>query len=243
MLGRLKQQLACLALAPLAVFAAVAQEAYGQATEKRAPVIRITSVKSPENAVSVRYGVTRKDVARIEQMPNVRQAVPLRTFVGEMRHGDRKVKSRITGTTTQLAALRGLKMKQGRFLTAADVARFNNVAVIDSAAARMLFPSADAIGKNIRIGNHYFLIVGEIKTSAQSRYPPSVYVPISTMRSRMGDMIIERTRGLFEATRLEISEVLLSLDDPRRAAETLEAVKRLLAETHVSQDYSIKLTP
>ena len=103
MLDRLKQQLACLTLAPLAVFATVAQGAYGQAAENQESVIRIISVKPLEKAASpfiVRYGVTREDIVRIQQMTSVHQAVPLRTLVGETRHGDRKIKTRVTGTTT-----------------------------------------------------------------------------------------------------------------------------------------------
>ena len=187
------QQLGCLTLAPLAVFATVAQEAYGQAAENHESIIRITSVKPPRKAASsfiVRYGVTRDDIVHIRQITSVHQVVPLRTFVGETRHGDRKIKTRVTGTTTQLAALRGLQVMKGRFLTAADVARFNNIAVIDSTAARKLFPFGEAIGKNIRVGTHYFLIVGETKTPAESSDPPAVYVPISTMRFSIRSAII-----------------------------------------------------
>jgi hypothetical protein len=242
----LKPHIGRLSLASLAVLAAVAQQAYGQVTESQESIIRIVSVKKPPMSASSfieQYGLTRDDFACIRRVTSVHQAVPLRALIRDVRHGDRKVRAKVIGTTPQLAALRGLQVMRGRFLTAADIAWLNNIAVIDSTAARTLFPFSEAIGKNIRVGTHYFLIVGETKSPREHHDPLPVYVPISTMRSRLGDVVIERTRGELKAERYEISEVLLSVDNPRQAAKTLEAVQRLLAESHETEDYSIQLMP
>ena len=219
-------------------------EVWGQDVEKRmvSPAIQLTSVKTRQSGTGFihEYGLSRNDLARIRQLPHIRQAIPSRTIDTRASHGDRQVNIRLTGTTPPLAGMFGVRVVLGRFLSDADVTQFNNVAVIDSAAARRLFPGAKAIGKNIRINNHYFLIVGETKSPASGL---DVYIPISTMRVRLGDIVIHTSTGARWGERFEISRILLRMDDPRSVRKTAETVQHLLEQFHEQGDYAIQLLP
>jgi putative ABC transport system permease protein len=76
----------------------------------------------------------------------------------------------------------------GRFYTKAEEEAGRPVAVIDSSAARDLFAPLDAVGRNFRIGNKQFKVIGVYKA------PPNlfanigdnrVFVPFSTARKYM----------------------------------------------------------
>jgi len=213
--------------------------------DARAVTVVVKSVKPEEAAASSRrvasYGLTRDDYRRIvETIPGIKKAVPIRELNEKARYGERVVEVRMIGTTPAFTEMHALRVARGRFLADADVATLNNLAVVNERIAQRLFPGQTAIGKNIRIGKNYFLVVGESSGNDAAREADvDVYIPLSTMRARMGDVVITRRPEKFDAEKYELSRIEITLDDPANALETADLIRRLLQKFHERPDYSV----
>ena len=216
--------------------------------QSRSGSIVITSVKPIRSqSFIVDYGLTRDDLRHLQKQVGQRgQVVASRWVVQAARYGDRLAKTRLVGTTAEFATMTGIRMDRGRFLREKDTNNRNNVAVIDAAAAQQLFANDDPIGKNVRVGDHYFLIVGitGARTRANRTKPVEshIYIPLSTMRSRYGDMVIITRKGTREGERFQLSDIRITLADKAAVQNTATVIRRLLKQSHKTVDYSIKVS-
>jgi putative ABC transport system permease protein len=187
------------------------------------------------------YGMTREDLRMIRSLvPSIQTLVPIRNIPKVfVRVGDQSTESAVTGTTADYTRGKSLEVVRGRFLTAADVANRNNVAVIDVDHANKLFADKDPIGKAIQFNKQYFTVVGVVETALRS----TVFIPITTMRSRLGDTTTSRQAGAFEVTRYELSEIEVVPITKVDVDKTMEMIKRILRKNHSQQDYEVKVKP
>ncbi len=208
--------------------------------------IVLESVQPDQAATGVAsYGLTRTDLHRIQHaLPRLQWLVPVRSMPHRATRGERESDIQLVGTTADLAVIEQLKMARGRFLTKKDVANRNNIAVIDVRTAQVLFGSEDPIGENIRIGDHYYLIVGQWEeppqTAVRRNAPNVVYIPLTTMQSRYGDRVVRRTAGTFEVAQYELSQIRVIPETNTDVVGIAEILQALLQKTHERKDYSIQ---
>jgi putative ABC transport system permease protein len=212
--------------------------------------IVIESVKPAESpATPVRFGVTREDLRRISStLPGVQHVMPVREIPARAVHGEREQQLRLVGTTPEYAQLNKRKLEQGRFLLAKDLRNRNNIAVVDSLTARRLFPGGQAIGKNIRLSKHYFLIVGVLAVDSESSSRTDetsgsyrVIIPLTTMQSRYGDMVLQTQSGTFQVQRYELSRVHVVTENAADLNQTAAVIESLLNKYHDKEDYAIRV--
>lgn len=72
-----------------------------------------------------------------------------------------------------------IRPEDGRFINQLDLKNNNKVIVIDKKIADLLFKNANALGKNVKVGNLMFKVVG-INTKKAQWGSPSAYIPFST---------------------------------------------------------------
>ena len=184
------------------------------------------------------YGITREDVQMIRSIvPSIQTLVPIR-YVPKLfvRVGDQSIASTITGTTHDYDRGTSLEVVRGRFLTEADIAKRNNVAVIDSEHAARLFAGQDPIGKAIQFSKEFFTVVGVVETGR----PPSIFIPYTTMRSRLGDITTVRKAGTFEMSQYELSEIGVVLLATADRLQTIEIIKNILKKNHSKPDFKVE---
>jgi len=95
----------------------------------------------------------------------------------------------ITGTTNDMAAIRNLEMKTGRFINEDDQANSRRVIVLDENAARELFSSSSPLGQQVNISGNSSVVIGVVKADS-SMFGSSTngaYIPISLSSSIRGD--------------------------------------------------------
>lgn len=223
----------------------------GAAQPERSSATReiVVNSKPPEpntvQAGAPLYGLTRDDLVLITKaLPNLQLVVPVRQVRSEASFGGRLVDLRLTGTTAQYAESHGLELSRGRFLTKKDIEQLENIAVLNEQAAGHLFGQEDPLGKQIRIDRHYFLVVGTLK----SRHPgelgrgeearSEIYVPITTMRSRLGDLHLARMSGTFQVEHFQLSRIELTLKT-EDVEKTLAVLKELLQLLHKDASYEV----
>ncbi|MDJ0732920.1 MAG: ABC transporter permease [Nostocaceae cyanobacterium] len=101
---------------------------------------------------------------------------------------NRNTNVNIIGTTPEFLIVRDYNTTKGRFFTDVDIKRNNQVAVLGADLTERLFGSSNPIGKQLRIKNASFQIIGvlEAKGSALGiSYDDSILVPLTTSANRL----------------------------------------------------------
>jgi multidrug resistance efflux pump len=192
------------------------------------------------------YGLTAADLKRIAALPAVTQVVPVRRFAQVVRHLHRAHTGPVVGTTPEFADLFGLRPEDGRFLTAADGADGNSVAVLGAAAAEALFPDGAAVGRVVVVGRQAFTVVGVLRDQAPgggAAFEPdrSVFVPLSTSRSRLGErVIVQHEDGYRTGEAVQVHDLYVTVAAPQDVVATREAVRTLLEDFHQQKDWTIQ---
>jgi putative ABC transport system permease protein len=120
--------------------------------------------------------------------PEIVAVAPINSAFVSVAYGNIAVESQVTGATASYAAVRNVKVDQGRFFTAEEESSQRRVVVLSAIAARSLFKTADPIGQTIRIKGEPFAVLGVLKKSSgddsESYFKP-VYVPIGVAQSHL----------------------------------------------------------
>lgn len=234
----------------------VSYQAQQQIKDLGATNIILRSVKPPQqssrsgNSFLITYGLLREDFERIlANVPTLVQAVPMRELEYEIRNGDRATDCKLIGCTPEYLPLNHLTIDRGRFLGDADLKSNQNVAVLAHEAARSLFPYGNPIGRSIQIGSDFYVVVGQtaprtasaaIGGSLEARqYNQDVYIPLSTLRWRIGDQVITSRSGSLEGEIVELSQITLSVSDLDQVDSTASIVSHLLEQNHDVPDYAV----
>ncbi|MCA9194522.1 MAG: ABC transporter permease [Planctomycetales bacterium] len=199
------------------------------------------------------FGLTYNDLRRVDEIvENIVALTPMREFTQEARYGANAIDAQILGVHPSYFEMNRIPLVRGRFLDPSDLAERRNVCVIGDEIAKRVFPGSDPIGKSIQVaGEHFFRIVGVqgYKTpsagvgsslSAQN-LNTNIAIPLTTDRSRIGDVIERREQGSFSRQRLELSQVTIEVTDKDLVKSTASAVEGLLAKFHPLKDYAVTI--
>ncbi|MGL6196001.1 MAG: ABC transporter permease [Thermoguttaceae bacterium] len=203
------------------------------------------------------FGLKYEDYDRIiETIPTIKQSIPVREMRRNFANGNVETEGRLVGCTPDYAEITRLKIAQGSFITDVDMQRKENRCVLSAGMAEKLFPNGDPLGKDIRIqGNQndpgfYYRVMGVMQprnptagiggSFAAQDFNADVYIPISTLQSRMGNVVLIRKSGSFEGEDVELSQITLRVNSNKDVLETADLVKATLAKTHGDQeDYGV----
>ena len=235
----------------------VSHQAQQQIMELGATNIIVRSIKPPaESSRTGRfvpmmdYGLKRRDFERISTtIPTIQSAVPAREMRKEVRYRDKISDGRVVGCTPEYFQIARLRMARGRFLEQADLRDIKNVAVIADQTARELFAYENPIGKTLRIDNDFYVIVGQTDDRTPSgnvggsfsgqNYNLDVYIPLDTLRARIGDRVMSSRSGSFEGENVELSQITASVEHLSEVDEAAEVIRTLLEREHKVPDYAI----
>jgi putative ABC transport system permease protein len=198
------------------------------------------------------YGLTFPDLARIRNtIPTVVSATPMREYRKTIRFQDRKLEARIVAVTPDFLAQNNIRLADGRPIDQLDEEHFDNVAILGATTAETLFPTQQPVGRSISIEGEdrprSFKVIGvaEPKTlaagsgGADADYSRVVLIPFDTDRVRIGRELITLKAGSFEVQRLDISQILISVDTIQNVPRTSVAIKSLIDQFHPHEDVSM----
>ena len=194
------------------------------------------------------YGLLRKDYIRIvENIPNIRRAVPMRELRFELRLGNRTADAKLVGCVVDYIELNQLEIARGRWLTPRD--RGNKVVVLADDTAKRLFPFENPIGRTIWVGSEFYKVIGQTKPrmasaaiggSLDSRdYNLDAYIPLKTLRQRIGDLVMKRVGGEFQGEQVELSQITVEANSIEDVDETAAIIETLLKKFHDEEDYAV----
>jgi putative ABC transport system permease protein len=206
----------------------------------------------PDRVVS--YGLKYQDFDRLmAAVTTVTRAVPIRELPKQIRHLEHATECRVVGTIQDYAAVTGLEMDRGRFLTDVDVtgletgrgrsltdadnAAVMNHVVVSSEVAQALFPEEDPRGKSVKVGTDYYTVVGVVKLANELK--DNVYMPLITCRLRFGERIVNNRSGTLEAVETQLSRLILEVRDGADVEATAALVKSTLQPHHSKGDVEV----
>ncbi|HLA85224.1 MAG TPA: ABC transporter permease [Thermoguttaceae bacterium] len=239
----------------LAVGEGISREAQRQIEGLGANNVIVRSIKPPSEAAGegmglIPYGLTREDFERLrETLPTIRRALPIRELRRRFSFHGRTVDGRLVGCTPDYAEVTQLFVERGRFLSDADLHGRKNYCVLAAGTAHRLFPLEDPIGRSVRIEQDYYRVIGVMKkrdptsgiggSLAGQDFKDDVYIPITTLWNRIGDVILTTRSGSFEGEILEISQITFRIDQIANVLETSDLIKYTLAQYHDDEDYGV----
>jgi putative ABC transport system permease protein len=243
----------------LAIGEGISLKAKEQIEALGAENIIIRSLEPPDEStgfsfVSEQFGISRAEMDQLLAIPTVTQAIPVRElrlrFAYTGNPHVKPIEGRLVGCTPEYLNINRLEVDRGHFLTHPEST--STVCVISAELARQFFPYEDPLRKKIFIPTKQdrYEIVGVLKPKAPTGaiggsfsgqdFSRDVYIPIETMRRRMGDVEIAGGSGSFTRKHFELSQVTVEVgevEDVPRTARLIESTLR--RELPNRQDFGI----
>ena len=235
----------------------VSYQAQQQIKDLGANNIIVRSVKPPQQSsktgrsLFVSYGVLRDDYQRIiSNIPGlIVQAVPMREIRREVRFGSHASEVRLVGCTPGYFDLNQLKILRGRFLEDRDSDPPDNVCVIAEDAAEKLFGYENPIGRALQVDTDFYVVIGETErrnptaaiggSLAAQDYNMDVYIPLETLRARIGDMVLTSRSGSREGEIVELSQITITVAELDKVDQVAGVVRTLLDKYHETNDVAV----
>lgn len=233
----------------------VSRQAQEQIKELGATNIIVRSMKPSEGSKSgasffITYGLLREDFGRIQRnVPTLTAAVPLREIRKEARYQDRALDIRLVGCTAAYLDMNHLQIARGRFISDRDQEAVDNVCVLAHQAALALFPYEDPLERRIQIDRDFYRVIGVTANRTPTGgiggsfsgqdFNQDVYIPLATLRARIGDKVITARSGSHEGEVVELSQITVTVDEIGHVDDTADMIRELLERYHRNVDYAI----
>jgi putative ABC transport system permease protein len=243
-------------VAMLSVGEGASKEALEQIRKLGSNNIIISSKKSAEEeATSTEhshmsiYGLTYEDYRRMaSSFSDIQQTAPVKLTRKDSRLRERAMELRIVGTTPEWFKLVPREILAGRILLKSDQEKQAPVVVLTEFGARKILATESTIGQTIRMGSNQFEIIGIVKSeSGQAgniQIPDQeidAYIPIEVARKYFGDIFTKRTSGGDESEMVELHQIIVQVDDPKKVEAVAAGIERMLQLFHKKQDYAVSV--
>jgi len=133
--------------------------------------------------------LTMDNIQAIANLRSVTAAVPANENFVKVVAGNKDFLSVMHGSNSGYQELYGFKMGAGQFISEVNVARRDMVIVLGSKVAEELFGNEDPVGKQVKIRDKRFTIIGVMEPRGMSMFGISwdelVVTPITTFQARL----------------------------------------------------------
>jgi putative ABC transport system permease protein len=221
-----------------------------------ANTIIVRSIKPPAEKMTgaaAQYGLKRSDLDLIiSNVPTINSALPIREIRRQFTYRQHAVDGRLVGCTPDYADINRLSIRSGRFLADADNLKADTVCVLAARVAERLFPYEEPLGKRIYIpeSSDYYRVVGVLEHRNASAaiggsldsqdFSGDVYIPIKTLRRRIGDTVYTSRSGQREMEIMELNQITLQVPGVDQVKATAAMVESLIQSRHGSmQDVAV----
>lgn len=174
-------------------------------------------------------------LANRELLPSVREVAPDIRSGGSIEAGTDVTFAQITGVTSNYAEVRNFDLLSGAFISPAHVINNEEVVVLGSSVAEVLFGNRDPVGAEVRVAGRRFRVIGVLESKGGNAFgieDLQVMVPITTAYYRLS---AQRT-ALGEVTVTSINVQVADVDRSEQAADEITSTLYL---RHGEEDFTI----
>lgn len=167
-----------------------------------------------------RKDITLRDMQALAKQSRFAQAVTAETYWrGTVKHGNASAASVFIVATTELGAeVGGLNLREGRFLSAAEVDGARPVCVLGSEVAEAFFPYGSSLGQRIQVNQLSFEVVGVLEQRGK----------FLTMQSMDNQVMIPITRFLQQMAWRPNVEIKVKVRDMAQMDEAREELRGIM---------------
>ncbi len=245
-------------IAMLALGAGAEQEILEEIGRLGIQNVIVNSVKPPETNKGneqrswiSQYGITFTDFKQIKStVPGLKSVIPVHMSRKQAWFGSKKVETTIYAVQPEYMSLFDLRTAMGRDLTGVDGAELARVCVLRAGLLKSLGIFGDPIGLTIQLGeDQAYEIIGILEDDKFRGYArealaidssnSEIYVPYQTILGRHGTRSISRSSGTFEATDIELSQIVIEVTDLDNVLIVARMLERIFAINHEDRDYDI----
>src|SRR5579871_2802616 len=144
-----------------------------------------TSEQAGGSKAGVQVRFQMDDVERIQEtVPGILHVSPVMWKQVPVQNDLHTYTWDVNGVTAELQDIQRMEVSEGRFITAADMAQRNHVAVIGSEAKSKLYSGMFPLGQKVRLNGISFEVIGVLKPKMQEgddNINRIIYIPFSTM--------------------------------------------------------------
>lgn len=178
----------------------------------------------PRGAAGSMQTLKYADAEAIEKkIRNIQNVSPSISSSYQIVNGNQNWNSTVRGVTPQYMDIQSLEVQSGSFITQDNLKKRERVAVIGSTVAENLFNEENPVGKNIRVNNQPFKIIGLLESKGQSSMGQDqddvVIIPLTTA--------MERVQGI-----TYVQSINVQVKDSIYMDQVQEDIETLLRQRH-----------
>ncbi|MCX7766456.1 MAG: ABC transporter permease, partial [Candidatus Sumerlaeia bacterium] len=169
-----------------------------------------------------------------------------RTIRADITYKRKRIDGNLIGTVPWYPLISNKRITKGRFFTGNEIEGVRNVCVISDELSRRLFTYEDPIGEIIRVRNNYYTVIGILEESAtvakkeiEQVSSLNIYIPLSTAKSHIGEIIVSQTTGSFNFEKVELHQFIVKVKRPDAVLSTAAIIRNILERFHKQMDYEI----
>jgi putative ABC transport system permease protein len=193
--------------------------------------------RGPSAFGGVARGLTVGDAERLASLvPLVRTTSPLIERNLRLSHAEKSSTARVLGVRSTYQTILRLRVDRGRFLSAIDERAVAPVCVLGAGLAESLFGLRDPIGNRVRVGPHYYQVIGVLHEQGLDPLAPgslawrdmnqAAIVPLPTLSGRTLDV----------APNQPADEIWLQVLDGGRVDDVAAIFEQALTRMHGGHD-------
>ena len=166
----------------------------------------------PRGAAGSMQTLKYDDAKAIEaKIKDIQYVSPTVSSSYQVVNGNQNWNTSVTGVTPELMQIRSLTVSNGSFISKDDMTKRTRVAVIGATVAENLFGTENPVGKNIRIKNQPFKVIGILASKGSSGFGQDqddvIYIPLTTAQERMMGITYVQSISLQAADTQKIDQV------------------------------------
>ncbi len=169
--------------------------------------------------------LTWTDVRTVEaSSEHIEMVLPVVTTNVELRYRKSTFKAPLEGTIPGYTRAYQWPLEKGRFFTDRDVARWRSVCVLGDQVVDHLFGESDPIGKEVKLNDHRFTVIGEMaeKEFLGVNWGERVLVPITSAQKRIVGHVDHE----------EINTLIVLTEDPNEIQAVISGIEQVMEQQH-----------
>jgi putative ABC transport system permease protein len=217
----------------------------------------VNTVKPPDSKEASRrtrwlsdYGLKFRDHRQIrDTVPTAVTVLPVHSKAERAWNGSMKADVTMIGVTPLHFERASLRVARGRGITEIDEETLATVCVVRAGLLRRLGWYGEPLGYQLQMGEKVYRVVGLLeddeftghyRKALETEYGgEEVYVPFESLLSREGTLSFKRSSGSFEATNVELNQILVEAASIEAVLPTARMVTAVLQKFHDQQDWEV----
>lgn len=205
-------------------------------------------------------GLNLEEVAAIKKIiPTIVRVSPEVTNESIIVYENKSIAGDFTGITSDFFEVYGLDLNNGQFFSQKHYINGEQVCVIGHKIKSRLFPTEEAIGKQIKCGDVWLTVIGVLKSRGVGAgdgrnlgiddFNMNVYAPIQTALLRFNDRSIITKASLVSgrndnsngnSNRNQLDKIVVQVEDASELQVTANVLQRMLERRHAgSKDFRV----